>query len=280
MNKYIFATDVDGTLLMDNGEIHPETYNAFKKASTMGHIIVIATGRALIRTIPLLKKLPYTNYLICNNGSLIYDVKNKKEIYINTVNPQHYIRIMNFVNEHKNENVAFKLHTNKDWIGTIGSCDVIDKPTILNDKLDLQIRNFIKSNNYTKEILPNQLPTQMSINANEEFCNKYYKDFKNWFNHDSNVFLTNSIFLDVNPKNTSKWTSLVKLSKIIGVNTRNIITFGDSGNDLEMLIKAKENGWALGNSKPDLLKYLKPKINTNNTNAIGCVILNYLDKKI
>lgn len=275
MKKYIFATDVDGTLLMDNGQVHPETYDAFKKASNLGHTIVIATGRALVRTLPLLKKLPFVDYFVCNNGSLIYDVKNNKTVFLKTVNPQHYLKMVEFVKENKDKNVAFKLHTDKDWIGTIASCDVIDKPTFLDEELDAKIKDYISKND-NKQILPNQYPTQMSINANEKFCEKHYNDFKNWFGHDSEVFLTNSIFLDVNPKGTSKWTSLVELGKMLNIDKESIVTFGDSGNDLEMLIKANENGWAMGNSKPDLLKFIKPKIGTNNTNAIAIVILNYL----
>ena len=79
MGKYIFATDVDGTLLNDQGEVHPETIEAFKKAQEQGSYTVIATGRAVIRTKPLLKKIPYVDFLVCNNGSAVYDVK-KDEI--------------------------------------------------------------------------------------------------------------------------------------------------------------------------------------------------------
>ena len=111
MGKYIFATDVDGTLLNDQGQVHPETIEAFKKAQEQGSYTVIATGRAVIRTKPLLNKIPYVDFLVCNNGSAVYDVKKDEIIYLAGVNPNHYPTILDFARQH---HVTFKLHTDLD----------------------------------------------------------------------------------------------------------------------------------------------------------------------
>lgn len=272
-SKYIFATDVDGTLLMDNGLVHPKTLEAFKQAQTKNHIIVIATGRALIRTKPLLEKLPYVDYFVCNNGALVYDVKNDKEIYVAGINPQHYLKIVDFA---RDNNLTFKLHTNKDWIGSKGIEDQI--PTILTDELDRKIRQHITKNPNDDKLFNGQIPTQLSINGSEEICKANIDRFKKWFEKDASVYLTNSVYIDVNPKNKSKWTGLLEIANYTNIKKENIVTFGDSGNDLEMLLKAKENGYALENSKPDLTKIIKPRIGSNNSDAIGSKIFEYLNK--
>lgn len=271
-NKYIFATDVDGTLLMDDKQIHPHTLNAFKLAQEKGHVNVIATGRCVVRTKPLLKKIPYIDYFVCNNGAVVYDVKNDKYIHISGVNPHHYIKIVDFAKKHK---ITFKLHTDRDWIGDIGIED--QEPTILTNEMDQKIREHIIQYPNDPKLYNLQTPTQMSINASEEFCKKYINDFKKWFEQDSSVYLTNSVYIDVNPKDKSKWTGLIELANHLNINEHKIVTFGDSGNDLEMLIGAKENGYALSNSKPELSQLVKPKIGSNNTGAIGDVILKYIE---
>lgn len=269
--KYIFATDVDGTMLMDNGQVHPTTLNAFKEAYEKGHIVVIATGRCVVRTKPLLKKMPYANYFICNNGAVVYDVKQDKEIYVKGVNPHHYIKVLDFARKH---NFNFKLHTNSDWIGDVGIEDT--KPTILTQELDQKIRQHILNFPNDNKLFNGQTPTQLSINGSADVCKQYINDFKKWFEEDSSVFLTNSIYIDINPKNSSKWSGLVELAKYLDIDEKQIVTFGDSGNDLEMLLGAKENGFPLANSKEDLIAHIKPKIDSNNTDAIGLKIYEYI----
>lgn len=270
--KYIFATDVDGTMLMDNGEVHPETLLAFKKAKEEGHIVVIATGRHVNRTKSLEEKMPHVNYFVCNNGALIYDVTKKEPILLRAVDPKLYIPFYNFSKKHK---TVFKVHTDQDLFGYLEE-DKNDKCTFLSDEIDKNIREHIKNNPKDLKLYNGQTITQLSIFSKGDFCSKYFEFFKNEFDKDSSVYLTNSFYIDLNPKNTSKWTGLVELAKKLDIPKENIVTFGDSGNDYEMLFEAKENGYAMGNSHKDLIKKIKPKIGTNNTNAIGLVINKYL----
>lgn len=274
MKKYIFATDVDGTLLNDQGEIHPETIEAFKRAQEQSSYTVIATGRSVLRTKPLLKKIPYVDFFVCNNGSVVYDVKKDEIIYLIGVNPNHYPKILDFAREH---HVTFKLHTEADWIGDAENKN--EKPTPLTSELDQKIRVFIQENPFSTTLFNGQTPTQLSINGSEEFCKKYFQQFKDWFGQDSSVYLTNSVYLDVNPKDKSKWTGLLELAKILQIDTNHIVTFGDSYNDLDMLLNAKDNGYPLANSKLELLEHIPAKIGSNNTNAIAKKILEYLQKE-
>ena len=272
--RYIFATDVDGTLLMDNHEVHPETLEALKRAKEEGHVIVIATGRAVVGTSDIQKKMPYASYLVCNNGAIVYDVENKDAFILHAVNPQHYPIVVDFAREY---NLTFKMHTNVDYVGWENRDG---RPmTVLTDELDNKIREHIKNNPKDKKLFNGQTITQLSIFAPEsDFCAKFYPKFQKMFSHDSSIFLTNSVFLDVNPHGTSKWTGLLELAKKLNIPSNQIITFGDSGNDYEMLKGAGEHGYAMANSHKDLVEKIKPRIDSNNTGAIGQKINEYLNK--
>ena len=257
-----------------SGYCPENTIEAFKKAQEQGSNTVIATGRAVIRTKPLLNKIPYVDFLVCNNGSAVYDVKKDKMIYLAGVNPNHYPTILDFARQH---HAALKSHTDLDWIGDAENKN--EKPTPLTSELDQKIRSFIQENPHSATLFNGQTPTQLSINGSEEFCKKYFQQFQDWFGKDSSVYLTNSIYLDVNPKNKSKWTGLLELANILQIDENHIVTFGDSYNDLEMLLNAKDNGYPLANSKIELLEHIPAKIGSNNTNAIAKKILEYLQKE-
>lgn len=269
---YIFATDVDGTLLMDDGNIHPITLDAFKRAYENGHMTVIATGRAVSGAINLLKKIPYINYLVCNNGAAIYDVKKDSALSIHHVNPNHYPIVIDFAKEN---NIGFKLHTNKNVYGWGDG-----KPTPITEEFDSNIRQHIKKYPNDVNLFNGEIITQLAIfEPFSDFCKKNLNKFKELFGKDSSIFLTNSFFIDVNPKNTSKWSGLLELANLLNIDHKKIVTFGDSGNDYEMLMGAGENGYAMGNSHEDLVEKIKPKIGDNNSGAIGLKINEYLDEK-
>lgn len=272
MKKYIFATDVDGTMLMDDGKVHPETLLAFQKAREQGHFVAIATGRSLKRTWPLKELMPYVDFFVCNNGSLVHDVKNDKTIVLHGINPKHYLTMLDLALKN---NVVFKMHTDKDWIGFKEHEN--ENCTILTKELNDNIKKHILENPNDTKLFNGQTITQLSLFSLNDFCVNNFSKFKELFSKDCSIYLTNSVYLDLNPKNISKWSGLLELANILNIDKNDIVTFGDSGNDYEMILNAGKNGYALENSHPDLKEKIKPRIGTNNTNAIGLKIFEYLE---
>ena len=267
--KMIFATDVDGTILTDKGTPHEETNLAFKYARSKNNNVVIATGRSLSRTKILLEMMPDVNYLICNNGALIKDIEKNEVILLNHISPKHYLEMFNFA---KNNNFSFSMHTNINtyvWPKARypGSIDLDD---------DL-ISQYIISNPYSESLESGEFITQLSLFGSEEECNKNLSLIQKMFENMQSVFLTNGNFIDVNPLGISKWTGLEFLATYLNIDVKNIVTFGDSGNDLEMLQNAGENGFPMKNSTADLTAILPTKIGDNNSNAIAKKIIELID---
>lgn len=266
--KMIFATDVDGTILTDKGIPHDETNPAFKYAIEKGNYIVIATGRSLSRAEPLLKMMPDVNYLICNNGALIQDIKNNEIIYLKFVLPKHYIKVINFAKENK---FTFTMHTNKNSY-TYPEIRYENSITI-DENINSKIIEFIKLNPDSETLENGEWVTQLSLFGDEELCKAHLNKIEKMFENIQSVFLTNGVFIDVNPLNISKWTSLQYLADFLNIKHEKIVTFGDSGNDFEMLKNAGKYGFPMKNSTYDLTKVLSPKIGDNNSNAIAKKII-------
>ncbi|MGL4252047.1 MAG: HAD family hydrolase [Metamycoplasmataceae bacterium] len=270
--KMIFGTDVDGTILTDRGVPHDETNDAFDYAISKGHYVVIATGRSLSRAKPLLEMMPRVSYLICNNGSLIKDLKNNKIIYLKSIAPISYIEMFNFA---KKNNFTLTMHTDKTTY--IYPAVRYENSNAITEELNLKFMKFLESNPNAKTLENGEWVTQLSLLGTEELCKKHLGEIQKMFGKTNNVFLTNGTFIDINPLNISKWTSLQYLADHLNIRHENIVTFGDSGNDLEMLQKAGKYGFPLKNSTYDLTKVLEPKIGDNNSNAIAKKIIELVD---
>ncbi|MGL4183571.1 MAG: Cof-type HAD-IIB family hydrolase [Metamycoplasmataceae bacterium] len=267
-NKYIFASDIDGTILDDLGKPHPETLKAIKEARKNNHIIVLATGRSLSRIQPILPLLNNEiDYLICNNGTLIFDCKKNEIVFLKPIKPYLFEEIFSFAKKHS---VYFTLHTDKASYN-YPSLRTSDSIILENNKIE-KIINFSKEFPEKNHIYSGETITQLSINSSNDFCLKYLKEFETKYGNDYSVCIANGIFLDVNPKNISKWSGLLEIANKLNIDKNKIVTFGDSGNDYEMIKNSGDNGYALENSTDDLKSKIEPKIGSNNTDAIAKII--------
>ena len=81
METKAFFLDMDGTLLNNQKEITLENRTAIQSALTMGHRIIISSGRTLNSIAALAKRLNLDNpgcYWIACNGAAIYDCGQKR----------------------------------------------------------------------------------------------------------------------------------------------------------------------------------------------------------
>lgn len=79
----MLVSDFDGTLFTDNYQKNVEAVNRFVES---GHLFVINTGRNLNNLLKDLDKNLKFSYLICSDGSIVYDA-NFNEIYRSDIDP-------------------------------------------------------------------------------------------------------------------------------------------------------------------------------------------------
>ena len=80
-DKYLIVSDLDGTLIDENGIYKGLSRDYFKTLKKKGHIIAIATGRVLNTITNALGNIDFIDYIIVNNGAAIYEVAYKSFIY-------------------------------------------------------------------------------------------------------------------------------------------------------------------------------------------------------
>ena len=95
MGKYsLIALDMDGTLLNSELKISAGNRDAVRRAAQAGKQVVISTGRCLSEIRSVIGELPEIRYLVCENGSCVYDMKYDHTIHVDPVPPQEVLNIL------------------------------------------------------------------------------------------------------------------------------------------------------------------------------------------
>ncbi|MEO7122889.1 MAG: HAD hydrolase family protein [Lacisediminihabitans sp.] len=70
-DRWLIALDIDGTVMLEDGQITDSVYGAVHHAVGAGHEVMLATGRSVAMTLPVLDRLGITpQYVVCSNGAI------------------------------------------------------------------------------------------------------------------------------------------------------------------------------------------------------------------
>jgi Cof subfamily protein (haloacid dehalogenase superfamily) len=69
--RWLIALDIDGTVLREDGVMNESVISAVGRVRDAGHEIMLATGRSVAMTLPILERLSIVpEYLVCSNGAI------------------------------------------------------------------------------------------------------------------------------------------------------------------------------------------------------------------
>lgn len=276
-NKVV-AYDLDGTLLTAKGTVDPYTLKMCKEISKQGGINVIATGRGILSTKPLLEKkiIQHFDYSVCSNGMLIYDIKNDKLIPLAQVKPEVFEILKKYALKHdlvltvdttSFNGVYINVDENHNFPEWVNNVEFKEKYNPKLYKID-ELAEYVYKQG--------QIITQIALRAPYDDAPKIKELVANEIT-DHQVFLTNSVYIDVNAKNINKFYGLQKLLEILEKSEEDLISFGDSGNDIQMIKHAKI-GYALGNATEEAKAAADEIIGHHDGPAIGIKIEQLLRK--
>lgn len=69
--RLLIALDIDGTVLTEDGALGEATVREVGRLRDAGHEVMLATGRSVAMTLPVLERLGITpKYVVCSNGAI------------------------------------------------------------------------------------------------------------------------------------------------------------------------------------------------------------------
>ncbi len=246
MNSFkLIATDLDWTLIYDRNKINNENLEYIKKYLALGNPFVIVTGRPLFMCLPLIHELGLDSYpslsLMTYNGVVFYSFKDKtpKEI-APRITPMEVKELHEYTTSKK---LNLLLYFNENvYINEI--FDFKDKENSL-DHLPL---------NYDTKIIDNlSTPLYKAIIASDhEYTEQFVVELKDKFNN-LDFYFSQRYYLEVMHKGINKGTAIDFLAKYYNISLDEIITLGDSENDVFMFKKVKKS-FAMKNAHDSVKK--------------------------
>ena len=271
-NYRLIALDMDGTLLNSELKLPEENRAAIELAQSMGKEVVLSTGRCLAEIRETLSQLPKIRYLVCENGSCVYDVKYDRTMHVDPIPTQEVLYILEQMRGERvviqvfHENLSYVNQANDEWMQAFRmstyrevfkKCSMLDvrlfdgyaeRPFRI-EKINLYFDNAQTENYWAEALAARPLIVSKSI----------------------------AYMIELVSDKADKSRGLAALCAHLNIPMSEIITVGDSPNDLGML-KAAGLGVAMGNARAEVQAVADAITDDCDHSGVAKVIHEYLLK--
>ena len=256
MGIKLFVTDMDGTLLDSNRRISDVNREKIRQAVKDGMLFTVATGRMYKSALPYAESLELDVPIITHNGAMIKTVGGKK-IAVTHI-PEDLVRqVVAFADEmgqyvhiYTEEELYYREHCpESDWYERAAGVKGIP----VGDKLPEYNQN-----------VPKMLIMAKSAELIPDLLAKFQQRFGDRLQGQN----SDPTYIEVMAAGVSKASSMLKLAELFGVEQKDILAIGDSGNDVDM-IKAAGVGVAVANARPSAMEAARYHVGANVDNGVA-----------
>lgn len=233
MDKKILAFDLDGTLLNARHEITKNTLQVIKTLKSLGHHIVIITGRSF-NACTYYAKLIEADYTIACNGAFTYNNSDNTVYNKLPLDKDLSRKILKLLYDKKNH-----LKIQWDSIATYYSNNItpFESFYINNYKRDFpeDIFNHKIVKEYEELVDCDEEIFQIFFHPMGNHKDMYHKVL-NELNQFDNVNIVDfkSDCTDINHSLATKGNGLKSLAKLLHISRKEVVVFGDGDNDISM----------------------------------------------
>ena len=259
----LIAMDMDDTLLNSQLEISSRTRQALAKARRQGVAVTIATGRMFRSAWPYAQSLELTVPLITYNGALIKSAVTGNVDLHTPVPLAKAVEVLRLCRQH-----GWYIQTYVD-----DELYVREMDRYAREYSDLSGVEAIALGDKLYE--PEQAPTKMLAMAEPEEVVRMEAFFRRHFAGTLNIARSKPTYLEITDPAVNKGVALSRLADSLGIEQHQVMAFGDSGNDWEMVRYA---GWgvAMGNAGDPIKAVARLVTASNDEDGIAKVLEEYV----
>ena len=283
----LIAIDLDGTLLNSYGQVSDKNRLALKQAQENGTEIVLASGRSTNSVKNIANDIGNNKYIICGNGSLIYDLQMEEIIYDKFIEKKKALQIINICEQNS---IYYNVYTENMVIAKTLSNNVMfyhqenaNKPDSKKTKINLvkniydYVQNLENENilkftiSDTSSIIFNSIIRKLREIKNIDVLDVAHMSRKIIKSGTEEVSLE-YYYTEITSKDVDKWNAIEWLAKRLDIQKDEIMTIGDNIND-KLMIENAGLGVAMGNSAPYIKEIADKVVASNNEDGVSEAIL-------
>ena len=233
----LVATDIDGTILIPEGQFTQGVKDCVKKLCEKGIKVVLITGRMNAAAKLIADDLNLSTPVVSYHGGLI--AADDKILYERYLTKAQCEKVLEWA---KSENIHINLY-NDDILYSESVCPEIER-YCNNLHTKFTVKNF-------DEIDKLKINKLLAIDYNNpKKIDRFEKELPKMFS-DLYIVKSTPYFLEFSNKEASKYCAVKFLQKYWGLETDEILTIGDQNNDIALL-KAGGLKVAMGNATEEL----------------------------
>lgn len=235
----LVATDIDGTILIPEGEFTNEVKECISNLTKQGIKVVLVTGRMNAAASKIAKDLELNTPVVSYQGGLV--VENNKKLYERYLTEEQTQRVLEWAKE---VNIHINLY-NDDILYSETECYEVQRYCN-----NLHTEHTVKS---FSEIKKDKINKLLAIDySNPERISRYEKELQQIF-PDLYIVKSTPYFLEFSNPEASKKCAVEFLQNYWGLKKDEILTIGDQNNDIALL-RAGGIKIAMGNATEELKK--------------------------
>lgn len=277
----LIASDLDGTLLNEKGEISRENVEAIKKAEAKGLTFVVATGRSYDSAKRILTKAGISCPIICLNGAAAYNINGQliRDIPMDTAVCRKVVSVCQRAEMYTElfmENSVFS--SGKENFMEVA---IEMFKNVMPNSTEEEIRQVVEkrfqdenvhfTDNFEKQLSDedNRVYKVLSFSLDEGKLSEAYNELKN----EPGMLITSSghLNLEFNHPEANKGLALQEYINRLGIQMKDVMAMGDSLNDKTMLQSAGR-GVAMGNAAPEIKELCKYTTKQNTEHGVAYAI--------
>lgn len=251
MIKFI-ATDMDGTLLNSNNEIHADFYPMFQSLKEKDIIFAAASGRQYYNLLERFKDIKDDMMFIAENGTFV--VYKGKELIVNSLEKNIAKELIEIGRTIPN---SYVILCGKNSAYIESHDERLIKQTAKYYERYKIVENLTSIDDDILKV------TICDFNGSENNSNSYFDEYRDKVQ----ITVSGEIWLDIVAKGIHKGVAINEIQNLLNIDYKETMVFGDYLNDLEMMSSAYHS-YAMANAHDTLKKAARFIAKSNDENGV------------
>jgi HAD superfamily hydrolase (TIGR01484 family) len=241
--RWMLALDIDGTVIYEDGTLTDAVRDEVARVSALGHEIMLATGRSVATTLPILDLLAIApEYVVCSNGAITLKRDSTAPLgysreFVETFDPG---PVLTKIRSHLAE-ASFAVEDEEGnfcYYGAfpLSAADAGSRSVPFEQLLEIEA-------------------TRVVVVSPDHDMEDFLALVERMGLHRVSYAIGWTAWLDIAPDGVNKATGLERVRELLGVPRERVFAIGDGRNDVDMLTWAGAHGRgvAMGQAPDDVL---------------------------